>query len=54
MDDVTIITSLETVKQQLDRLKGAAGYDARGLSLAITYLETAMLWFANARPEEEV
>lgn len=40
----------EKIKLEIDALKIDTGsWDGRSLSIAITHLETAMLWLANAR-----
>lgn len=47
-----IIQATEQAKENMDALKADkdAGWDARALSIAVTNLETAQLWVANARP----
>ena len=49
---VAIIASLQAGAEQIARLKGHPdAWDARGLSIALTHLETAMLWLTNARKD---
>ncbi len=49
-DDVNMVQELEVAKLKLDKFKqDTEHYDGRALSIAITHLETAMLWFANSR-----
>ena len=48
-DDVKLVQEMETVKLKLDELKKDTNFDGRALSICITHLETAMLWFANSR-----
>ncbi len=47
-DVVLMIQEMEIIKIKLDALKGNKDYDGRSIAIAITNLETAMLWFANA------
>ena len=48
--DVSIVQQMEACKLRLDELKKEPEkYDGRAISIAITNLETAMLWFANAK-----
>ena len=50
--DISIVQHMEAIKLRLDELKKhPEKYDGRALSVTITYLETAMLWFANSRKE---
>ena len=50
--DLKIIVALEEVKRTLEDLKAEPlRYDGRSLSIAITHLETAQLWFANSRKD---
>lgn len=49
---VGIIATMEQAKQQIELLRAAKQeehIDGRALSIAVTNLETAMLWVANAR-----
>lgn len=48
-DGILIIQEMEVVKIKLDELKNNPYKDSRAISIAITHLETAMLWFANSR-----
>lgn len=49
-DDVKLVQELELSKIKLEAMKqDVENYDGRAISIAITHLETAMLWFANAR-----
>lgn len=48
-DDIKLVQELEACKVKLESLKGNPHYDGRGLSITITQLETAMLWFAYSR-----
>jgi hypothetical protein len=48
-DDVRLVMEMEQVKIKLDELKNNPYHDSRAISIAITHLETAMLWFANSR-----
>lgn len=51
--DVEIISAMESIKRTLEDLKAEPkNYDGRSLSIAITHLETAQLWFANSRKGE--
>lgn len=49
---ISLIAVLETQKLKIDELKAAPDctLDKRALSIAITELETSMLWIANSRP----
>jgi hypothetical protein len=49
---IAIIAAMEIAKQALDLLKADSQFDGRAVSIAITNLETAMLWVANARKDE--
>jgi len=50
---IELISAMEMVKQALDGIKAnPALADPRGISIAITHLETSMLWVANARHEQ--
>jgi hypothetical protein len=54
---VEIIQASERLKAVMEELRAAAvtnKWSARALSIAITELETAQLWFANAVPDDEV
>ena len=56
MDDailLNIIGGLETQRLELQALQQSteSRLDKRSLSIAITQLETAMLWIANSRPD---
>lgn len=51
-----VIGLMEQAKDKMDKSRGLkfdgaddAMFDGRALSIAITHLETAQLWFANAR-----
>lgn len=49
---IDIIQQMEQAKQKIDLLRAAKQdevIDGRALSIAVTNLETAMLWVANAR-----
>ncbi len=51
---VRVIELLEHAKMAMEALRVASpqnGWNPRGLSVAITELETSQLWLANARPE---
>jgi hypothetical protein len=47
--DVKLMWSLGEVKEELEVMKAESSYDPRALAIAITYLETTMLWLANSR-----
>lgn len=53
-DDKTlvVIMSMHACLNAIQSLKENSEMDARSLSVAATYLETAMLWVANARKDE--
>lgn len=45
-----LIAAMETVLQTINAIKAQPQLaDARGMSVAATHLETAMLWVANAK-----
>jgi trimethylamine:corrinoid methyltransferase-like protein len=49
---IEIVTGMEQAKQQIELMRAAKQeeqVDGRALSIAVTNLETAMLWVANAR-----
>jgi hypothetical protein len=49
---VEIISLMEQAKLKMEALRDGRGvWNPRALSIAITELETAQLWLANARPE---
>jgi hypothetical protein len=51
---IEVIQLMEQARLHMETLRAAAaenGFNARALSVAITELETAQLWMANARPE---
>ncbi len=51
---IELINLMEAARLRIDQLRTEAavhGFDVRALSIAMTELETAQLWVANARPE---
>jgi hypothetical protein len=49
---IEIIAAMEMANISLGKLKADPSFDGRAISIAITNLETAMLWVANARKDE--
>lgn len=55
-DDIALdlIHRMERVRLNLEDLKeGENKFDKRKIAIAVTNLETAMLWAADSRPETE-
>lgn len=48
-----LITLMQTVLETINAIKAQPQWaDPRGMAVAATHLETAMLWVANARKSE--
>lgn len=50
-DFLEVMTNLEAARTKMDALRNREGdpnWNKRALSIALTELETAQLWFANA------
>jgi hypothetical protein len=47
---IELITQMQLALEKINAIKAAGQWaDPRGLAVAATHLETAMLWVANAR-----
>jgi hypothetical protein len=47
-----LLHTLITAQAQMEALRALPAFDARAVAIALTHLETAQLWLANARKEE--
>jgi hypothetical protein len=47
-----LLHTLITAQGQIEALRALPTFDGRALAIALTHLETAQLWLANARKEE--
>jgi len=49
--DILVEIQHETLRLEAEKADTASLLDKRAIAIAITHLETAMLWIANSRPD---